>query len=106
MEGKVSKAMIIGKGSLFLGRLTNQFDGVSFLLQKNAGASGSGSGSSGHGGNGNGSSGNGGSGSGNGSSGSGSGGSGDSSGFSREAVRGMIAEALEGLAKALLGKEC
>lgn len=37
MEGKIQKAMIIGKGSLFLGRMTNQFDGVSFLMQPNSG---------------------------------------------------------------------
>jgi len=29
--------MIIGKGSLFLGRLTNLFDGVSFVIEKNSG---------------------------------------------------------------------
>lgn len=29
--------MIIGKGSLFLGRMTNLFDGVSFILEKNQG---------------------------------------------------------------------
>ena len=29
--------MIIGKGSLFLGRMTNLFDGVSFVIQKNSG---------------------------------------------------------------------
>ena len=29
--------MIIGKGSLFLGRLTNLFDGTSFIIQKNSG---------------------------------------------------------------------
>jgi len=29
--------MIVGKGSLFLGRLTNLFDGVSFILEKNSG---------------------------------------------------------------------
>ena len=28
----------VGKGSLFLGRLTNLFDGVSFVVQKNSGA--------------------------------------------------------------------
>ncbi|ATW27303.1 glycine/sarcosine/betaine reductase complex component C subunit beta [Candidatus Formimonas warabiya] len=38
-EGKISRAMIIGKGSLFLGRLTNLFDGVSFVLEKNGGLS-------------------------------------------------------------------
>ncbi|MDR1581569.1 MAG: DUF5940 domain-containing protein [Synergistaceae bacterium] len=36
-EGKVKKAMIIGKGSLFLGRMTNLFDGVSFVIQPNGG---------------------------------------------------------------------
>ena len=30
--------MIIGKGSLFLGRMTNLFDGVSFVVRKNEGA--------------------------------------------------------------------
>ena len=30
--------MIIGKGSLFLGRMTNLFDGVSFIIQPNSGA--------------------------------------------------------------------
>ena len=29
--------MIIGKGSLFLGRMTNLFDGVSFIIQANSG---------------------------------------------------------------------
>lgn len=32
--GEISRAMIIGKGSLFLGRLTNLADGASFLLEK------------------------------------------------------------------------
>ena len=36
-DNTIEKAMIIGKGSLFLGRMTNQFDGVSFLLEKNNG---------------------------------------------------------------------
>lgn len=36
--GQIEKAMIIGKGSLFLGRMTNQFDGVSFVIEKNSGA--------------------------------------------------------------------
>ena len=35
--GEMQRAMIIGKGSLFLGRLTNLFDGVSFLVEKNRG---------------------------------------------------------------------
>ncbi|ATW27359.1 glycine/sarcosine/betaine reductase complex component C subunit beta [Candidatus Formimonas warabiya] len=37
LEGKINRAMIIGKGSLFLGRLTNLFDGVSFIIEKNSG---------------------------------------------------------------------
>ncbi len=37
VAGKIKNAMIIGKGSLFLGRLTNQFDGVSFVIQANTG---------------------------------------------------------------------
>lgn len=32
--GKMTRAMIIGKGSLFLGRLTNLADGASFLIEK------------------------------------------------------------------------
>lgn len=38
MAGKLQRVMIIGKGSLFLGRMTNLFDGVSFVLQANSGA--------------------------------------------------------------------
>ena len=38
MSGSVNRAMIIGKGSLFLGRMTNLFDGVSFVVQANSGA--------------------------------------------------------------------
>ena len=38
MAGKIKNAMIIGKGSLFLGRMTNLFDGVSFVIQANSGA--------------------------------------------------------------------
>ncbi|MEL7568752.1 MAG: glycine/sarcosine/betaine reductase complex component C subunit beta, partial [Dehalobacterium sp.] len=37
LDGKISRAMIIGKGSLFLGRLTNLFDGVSLIIEKNSG---------------------------------------------------------------------
>ena len=36
--GKIKNDMIIGKGSLFLGRMTNLFDGVSFVIQANTGA--------------------------------------------------------------------
>jgi len=35
MNGTIKRAMIIGKGSLFLGRMTNQFDGVSFVIEQN-----------------------------------------------------------------------
>lgn len=42
MDGRINKAMIVGKGSLFLGRLTNLFDGVSFIMEKNSGAVASG----------------------------------------------------------------
>lgn len=35
LNGDITRAMIIGKGSLFLARLTNQFDGISFVLEKN-----------------------------------------------------------------------
>ena len=38
MAGKINRVMIIGKGSLFLGRMTNLFDGVSFVIQANTGA--------------------------------------------------------------------
>ncbi|WP_077369979.1 glycine/sarcosine/betaine reductase complex component C subunit beta [Anaerosalibacter sp. Marseille-P3206] len=37
LAGKINKAMIVGKGSLFLGRMTNLFDGVSIVIEKNPG---------------------------------------------------------------------
>ena len=37
LKGKITRTMIIGKGSLFLGRLSNLFDGVSLLMEKNDG---------------------------------------------------------------------
>lgn len=37
MSGAIERAMIVGKGSLFLGRMTNQFDGVSIIMEKNTG---------------------------------------------------------------------
>lgn len=37
-EGSINRVMVIGKGSLFLGRMTNQFDGVSFIMERNEGA--------------------------------------------------------------------
>lgn len=36
-SGNKNKAMIVGKGSLFLGRMTNLFDGVSILVERNTG---------------------------------------------------------------------
>ncbi|MDO5734067.1 MAG: glycine/sarcosine/betaine reductase complex component C subunit beta [Eubacteriales bacterium] len=36
-NGEMKRVMIIGKGSLFLGRMTNLFDGISFMLVKNDG---------------------------------------------------------------------
>lgn len=37
LSGKVNNAMFIGKGSLFLGRMTNLFDGCSFVISANKG---------------------------------------------------------------------
>ena len=37
LAGGMKRCMVIGKGSLFLGRLTNLFDGVSFVIEKNDG---------------------------------------------------------------------
>lgn len=39
MAGKLNNFMLIGKGSLFLGRMTNLFDGISILVEKNNGDS-------------------------------------------------------------------
>lgn len=39
LDGKIKNAMIVGKGSLFLGRMTNLFDGVSFIIEANKGKS-------------------------------------------------------------------
>jgi len=36
-EGVLNRVMIVGKGSLFLGRMTNLFDGVSVVLERNKG---------------------------------------------------------------------
>ncbi|TCO79467.1 glycine/sarcosine/betaine reductase complex component C subunit beta [Marinisporobacter balticus] len=35
--GDLNRAMIVGKGSLFLGRMTNLFDGVSVVIERNSG---------------------------------------------------------------------
>ena len=37
LAGNINRAMIIGKGSLFLGRMTNLFDGTSIVMEKNTG---------------------------------------------------------------------
>ncbi|MBS3937584.1 MAG: glycine reductase [Peptococcaceae bacterium] len=39
LAGQIKRAMIIGKGSLFLARMTNLFDGVSFVMEQNPGLS-------------------------------------------------------------------
>ncbi len=67
LDGDIERAMIIGKGSLFLGRLTNQFDGISFVLRKNSGKAE------------------------------------QAPEVSKEAVRGMIAEAMRSFAASLEG---
>lgn len=36
-SGVLNNFMVVGKGSLFLGRMTNLFDGVSILVEKNSG---------------------------------------------------------------------
>ncbi len=36
-DGSITRFMVVGKGSLFLARLTNLFDGVSFVIEKNPG---------------------------------------------------------------------
>ena len=37
LAGAMQRAMIIGKGSLFLGRMTDLFDGISFIIESNSG---------------------------------------------------------------------
>ncbi len=39
LNGEINSFMVVGKGSLFLGRMTNQFDGISTLIEKNTGVS-------------------------------------------------------------------
>jgi betaine reductase len=36
-SGNLNKVMIVGKGSLFLGRMTDLFDGVSIVVERNSG---------------------------------------------------------------------
>jgi betaine reductase len=38
-SGNLNRGMIVGKGSLFLGRMTNLFDGVSIIVERNDGES-------------------------------------------------------------------
>ena len=38
LNNEMNKFMVVGKGSLFLGRMTNLFDGVSIVVEKNTGA--------------------------------------------------------------------
>jgi hypothetical protein len=40
-EGGYNRVMLVGKGSLFLGRMTNLFDGVSIMMERNTGNAGS-----------------------------------------------------------------
>lgn len=40
LDGTLNRVMIVGKGSLFLARLTNLFDGVSFIMERNPGKGG------------------------------------------------------------------
>ncbi|MEN6411640.1 MAG: glycine/sarcosine/betaine reductase complex component C subunit beta [Veillonellales bacterium] len=37
LSGQVDSTMLIGKGSLFLGRMTNLFDGLSLIIERNSG---------------------------------------------------------------------
>jgi len=37
LAGEIKRAMIVGKGSLFLARMTNLFDGISFIIEQNGG---------------------------------------------------------------------
>lgn len=37
LKKEIKKVMIVGKGSLFLGRMTNQFDGISIIMEENTG---------------------------------------------------------------------
>jgi betaine reductase len=38
LNGRLNRVMFVGKGSLFLGRMTNLFDGVSIVLERNDGS--------------------------------------------------------------------
>ncbi|MGL4858701.1 MAG: glycine/sarcosine/betaine reductase complex component C subunit beta [Enterobacteriaceae bacterium] len=40
LNQSIDNFMVVGKGSLFLGRMTNQFDGVSVLIERNKGKGG------------------------------------------------------------------
>jgi glycine/sarcosine/betaine reductase complex component C subunit beta len=36
LEGEISRTMFVGKGSLFLAKMTNMSDGISFIVEKNS----------------------------------------------------------------------
>jgi len=36
MDGEITRSMFVGKGSLFLAKMTNMSDGVSFIIEKNS----------------------------------------------------------------------
>jgi betaine reductase len=38
-DGSLQRVMLLAKGSLFLGRMTQMADGMSFLLERNASGS-------------------------------------------------------------------
>ena len=37
LKGELERVMFLGKGSLFLGKMTNLSDGMSFIIEKNKG---------------------------------------------------------------------
>ena len=37
LNGEITRAMFVAKGSLFLGKMTKLSDGMSFILEKNGG---------------------------------------------------------------------
>jgi betaine reductase len=45
-NGVLNRVMVVGKGSLFLGRMTDLFDGVSIVLERNSGETAEASGAS------------------------------------------------------------
>ncbi len=39
LDGEINRSMFVGKGSLFLAKMTNMSDGISFIIEKNQGVS-------------------------------------------------------------------